>query len=70
MTGTAKQEKAYGDISYLDNRDQHYMKEQVKFDWDRTHANSRIVAGNKPIDQLGMVDSYRLLNKFHLTNRS
>ena len=46
------------------------MKEQVKFDWDRTHANSRIVAGDKPIDQLGMVDSYRLLNKFHLTNRS
>ena len=70
MTGTAKQEKAYGDISYLDNRDQHYMKEQVKFDWDRTHANSRIVAGDNPIDQLGMVDSYRLLNKFHLTNRS
>ena len=70
MTGTVKQEKAYGDISYLDNRDQQYMKEQVKFDWDRTHANSRIVAGDKPIDQLGMVDSYRLLNKFHLTNRS
>ena len=70
MTGTAKQQKAYGDITYLANSDHHYMKEQVKFDWNRTRANSRIIAENKPIDQFGTVDSYRLLNNFHLTNRS
>lgn len=70
MKGRAKQEKAYGDITYLDNRDQHYLKEQVKFDWNRTNANSRIIAGQKLIDQIGTIDSYRLLNKFHLTNRS
>lgn len=68
MMGMAKRKKAYGDITYLQNSDHYYMKEQVKFDWNRANANSRIIAGNNSIDQFGKVDSYCLLNNFHLIN--
>lgn len=69
MAGISKTSKAYGDLSYLLNNDHKYMKEQLKFDWSSTDANSWIHADDNDIDQLGKVDSYRLLNKFHLTNR-
>lgn len=70
MSGVARQQKAYGDIAYMDNQDTRYIKEQIKFDWDRTNANSQILAGDQPTEQVGKVDTYRLLNKFHITNRS
>ena len=70
MAGTAKQQKAYGDVSYLSNSEHRYLKEQVKFDWSKTNADSRILAGNKAIEQFGKIDCYRLLNKLHLTDRN
>lgn len=70
MMGVAKEQKAYGDISYLSNSEHRYLKEQLKFDWGKIKANSKILAGNKVIEQLGGIDAYRLLNKLHFTNRN
>lgn len=68
MTGVARMQKAYGDLTYMSNCEHDYLKEQLKFDWIRTDANSRILAGNEDITQLGNIDTYRLLNKFHMTH--
>ena len=70
MHGTARMQKAYGDLTYLNNGDENYLKEQMKFDWSTTDADSRILAGNDDIAQIGKTDTYRLLNKFHLTHRN
>lgn len=70
MTGIARTNKAYGDFTYLLNSDCTYLKEQLKFDWSATDADSRIFAGDADISQVGKTDTYRLLNKFHLTDRS
>ena len=70
MNGIAKTNKAYGDLTYLLNSDRTYLKEQLKFDWISTDAHSRILAGTEDISQVGKTDSYRLLNKLHLTDRS
>ncbi len=45
MNGTARMQKAYGDLTYMNNGDESYLKEQLKFDWSTTDADSRIVAG-------------------------
>ena len=70
MQGTARMQKAYGDLTYLNNGDENYLKEQLKFDWSKTDAYSRILAGNDDIVQIGRTDTYRLLNKFHMTHRN
>ncbi len=70
MQGTARMLKAYGDLTYLNNGDENYLKEQLKFDWSTTDANSRILAGDDDIAQIGKTDTYRLLNKFHMTHRN
>ena len=70
MNGTARMQKAYGDLTYLDNNDENYLKEQLKFDWSKTDADSRIVTGDDDVSQIGKVDAYRLLNKFHITHRN
>ena len=70
MQGTARMQKAYGDLTYLNNGDENYLKEQLKFDWSKTDAYSRIPAGNDDIVQIGRTDTYRLLNKFHMTHRN
>ena len=70
MQGTARMQKAYGDLTYLNNCDENYLKEQLKFDWSKTDAYSRILAGNDDIVQIGRTDTYRLLNKFHMTHRN
>ena len=62
MQGTARMQKAYGDITYLNNGDENYLKEQLKFDWSKTNADSRILAGGDDIVQIGKTDTYRLLN--------
>lgn len=67
-TGIACMQKAYGDLTYMSNGEHDYLKEQLKSDWSKTDANSRILAGNEDIAQLGNVDTYRLLNKFHMTH--
>lgn len=70
MQGTACMQKAYGDLTYLSNGDENYLKEQLKFDWSTTDADSRILAGDDDIVQIGKTDTYRLLNKFHMTHRN
>lgn len=66
----ARVQKAYGDLSYISNTAQNYLKEQLKFDWSKTDADSRIVAGDENISQFGNIDTYRLLNKLHMTHRN
>lgn len=68
MSGTARMQKAYGDLTYMNNGDENYLKEQLKFDWSTTDADSRIVAGGDNVSQFGKTDTYRLLNKFHMTH--
>lgn len=70
MQGTARMPKAYSDLTYLNNGDENYLKEQIKFDWSTTDADSRILAGDDNIAQIGKTDTYRLLNKFHMTHRN
>ncbi len=70
MDGTARMQKAYGDLTYMNNGDESYLKEQLKFDWSTTDADSRIVAGGDNVSQIGKTDTYRLLNKFHMTHRN
>ena len=70
MSGTARMQKAYGDLTYLNNGDENYLKEQLKFDLSTTDADSRISAANDDIAQSGRTDTYRLLNKFHMTHRN
>lgn len=70
MSGTAHLQKAYGDFTYLNNGEENYLKEQLKFDWSTTDADSRIYAGDDNVNQLGHIDTYRLLNKFHMTHRN
>lgn len=70
MQGTARMQKAYGDLTYLNNGDENYLKEQLKFDWSKTDADSHILAGGDDISQRGKTDTYRLLNKFHVTHRN
>lgn len=70
MTGISRTSRAYGDLTYMLNSDMTYLKEQLKFDWCATSADSRIMTGKDDISQTGKTDTYRLLNKFHLTDRS
>lgn len=70
MDGKAHMQKAYGDLSYMNNGDENYLKEQLKFDWSTTRADSRILAEGDDIAQSGKTDTYRLLNKLHLTRRN
>ena len=70
MNGTARMQKAYGDLTYMNNGDENYLKEQLKFDWSTTDADSRILAGGDNVSQIGKTDTYRLLNKFHMTHRN
>ena len=70
MNGTARMQKAYGDLTYMNNGDKNYLKEQLKFDWSTIDADSRIVAGGDNVSQIGKTDTYRLLNKFHMTHRN
>ena len=70
MSGLSKTNKAYGDLTYLNNGDTRYLKEQLKLDWFSTDADSRIMAGADNISQAAKTESFRLFNKFHITNRS
>lgn len=70
MSGTARMQKAYGDLTYMNNAEHDYLKEQLKFDWSKTDADRRILAADEDISQRGNTDTYRLLNKFHMTHRN
>ncbi len=58
MNGTARMQKAYGDLTYMNNGDKNYLKEQLKFDWSTIDADSRIVAGGDNVSQIGKTDTY------------
>lgn len=70
MTGMVRTEKAYGDFTYLLNSDRIYLKEQIKFDRTATDVDSRTLATGRDVTQMGRTDIYRLLHRFHLTDRS
>ena len=70
MNGTARMQKAYGDLTYMNNGDENYLKEQLKFDWTTTDADSRILTGGDNIGQIAKTTIYRLLNKFNMTHRN
>ncbi|MDE6768972.1 MAG: Plug domain-containing protein, partial [Muribaculaceae bacterium] len=70
IKGTGYTQKAYGDLTYMNNGDENYLKEQLKFDWSITDADSRILTDGDNISQIGKTDTYRLLNKFHMTRRN
>lgn len=70
MNGVAHTQKAYGDLTYMNNSEQNYLKEQLKFDWSKTKANSSILADDEDINQQGNTDIFRLLNKFHMIHRN
>ena len=58
MNGRSRTNKAYGDLTYMLNGDETYLKEQLKFDWSVTDADSRILAGDEDISQTGKTDTY------------
>lgn len=70
MTGAAHMHKAYGDFTYLNNGDDNYLKEQLKFEGSSMDAESRIIAGDDNVTQRGGADACRLLNKFHMIHRN
>ncbi len=70
MDGTARTQKAYGDLTYINNGNEDYLKEQLKLDWSQTNADSRKIACGDKVDQIGKTDTYRLLNKLHMTHRN
>ncbi|MDE5878331.1 MAG: Plug domain-containing protein [Muribaculaceae bacterium] len=70
MAGTSRMQKAYGDLTFMNNNDSTYLKEQLKFDWTTTHTDSDITTSGEKINQTGNTDTYRLLNRLHLTHRS
>ena len=70
MNGSEHMQKAYGDLTYMNNGDENYLKEQLKFDWTTTDADSRIATGGDDVSQIGKTTTYRLLNKFHITHRN
>lgn len=70
MDGTARTQKAYGDLTYMNNGDANYLKEQIKFDWSTSDTRSAVDAAGDKVNQSGKTDTYRLLNKFHTTHRN
>ena len=60
---------ANGNITYMQNTERNYIKEQLKFDWLSTDGHSNIYAG-EDIVQENNVENYRLHNLFHLTSRT
>lgn len=67
--GNLRRNLANGTITYLQNSEKSYIKEQLKFDWFSTGGSSDIYAGSD-IAQNSDVENYRLHNLFHLTNRT
>ena len=60
---------ANGNITYMQNTEKKYIKEQLKFDWLSTDGSSKIFTG-EDIVQENSIENYRLHNLFHLTSRT
>ncbi len=69
FNGILQRDIANGNITYMQNTDRNYIKEQLKFDWLSTDGHSNIYAG-EDIAQENNVENYRLHNLFHLTSRT
>ena len=69
FNGTLQRNIANGNITYMQNTEKNYIKEQLKFDWLSTDGHSNIFAG-EDIVQKNNVENYRLRNLFHLTSRT
>ena len=69
FNGVLHRNIANGNITYMQNTERNYIKEQLKFDWLSTDGHSNIYAG-EDIAQENNVENYRLHNLFHLTSRT
>ena len=69
FNGILQRNIANGNITYMQNTERNYIKEQLKFDWLSTDGHSNIYAG-EDIAQENNVENYRLHNLFHLTSRT
>lgn len=69
FNGILQRNIANGNITYMQNTERNYIKEQLKFDWLSTEGSSNIFAG-EDIAQENSVENYRLHNMFHLTSRT
>ena len=70
MNGNTRIQNTYGDLTYMNNSDSIYIREQIKFDFSTTRTDSRITASDDEITQTGKSDTYRLLNRLHITQRN
>ena len=69
FNGTLQRNIANGNITYMQNTEKNYIKEQLKFDWLSTDGSSKIFTG-EDIAQENSIENYRLHNLFHLTSRT
>lgn len=67
--GLIKSQMAYGGLQYQLNTDKNYLKEQLSFQYDDNRSHSQIEAG-KRIFEHGQMESYQLVNRLHLTQRT
>lgn len=69
FSGSILKNMASGNLTYSQNTDEIYIKEQIKADWFSTEGKSQIFAGEE-ISQNNKVGNYRLHNLLHLTRRT
>ena len=69
FNGILRRHIAHGNMTYMQNAEKNYIKEQLKFDWFSTEGASSIFAG-EDIAQQNEVKNYRLHHLFHLTSRT
>lgn len=69
FNGSIRKNVANGNLTYSQNTDKHYLKEQIKFDWLSTKGKSQIFAGEE-ISQKNKIENYRLHHLLHLTQRT
>lgn len=69
FNGLLRRHLTNGNVTYMQNTEKNYIKEQLKFDWLSTEGESRIFAGEE-IAQQNRVKNCRLHNLFHLTSRT
>lgn len=58
----------YGNFSFIDNADKHYVKDLLTFDLHSIAGKGAVMNGTS-IQQRNQVSDYRLQNKLHLTGR-
>lgn len=69
FSGSILKNMASGNLTYSQNTNEIYIKEQIKADWFSTEGKSLIFAGEE-ISQKNKVENYRLHNLLHLTRRT